>query len=428
MNKSLHFSILFFLFLNSYGFSQQERKGILSFSAGIGVLAFDGDIGKGKDVTSYSYVRSGYTLDFEKRFAKNWLGASLHALTGKLAMAERSTTIARNNNFESSITQVGVNITAYLQNNKKIPLSPFMTLGFSYASLNAKTDIKYHGDSLYCYWRDGSIRNLPETPTNEFKSRNIKRDYIYETAINNAAKSAISIPVGGGIKMKISSKIEANIGLTYYFSLSDGIEGIQGKGKDKYSFSYFSVTYNFFEKSKDTKKMKTPAVDFSKIDKLDTDNDGVIDVNDFCPATPKDVKVNGKGCPLDNDGDGVPDYLDKEPDSKKGSVVDSNGKTITDAMILQKTKQDSLSSDRVNLFMGNSSPATLQNMDDKLFLKKSTPEKGSQIPDRFLSTDINKDGIISSLEITTEIGKFFEGSNNYSVEKLNALIDFFFEQ
>lgn len=43
----------------------------------------------------------------------------------------------------------------------------------------------------------------------------------------------------------------------------------------------------------------------------DADKDGVDDKRDLCPGTPKNVKVNKDGCPVDTDGDGVPDYLDK---------------------------------------------------------------------------------------------------------------------
>lgn len=45
----------------------------------------------------------------------------------------------------------------------------------------------------------------------------------------------------------------------------------------------------------------------------DSDGDGVADKDDKCPDTPKDVKVDAKGCPIDSDGDGIADYLDKCP-------------------------------------------------------------------------------------------------------------------
>jgi OmpA-OmpF porin, OOP family len=57
----------------------------------------------------------------------------------------------------------------------------------------------------------------------------------------------------------------------------------------------------------------------------DSDYDGVPDIYDKCPDTPKDIKVNGLGCPLDSDGDGVPDYLDKCPNTPVGEKVDIHG-------------------------------------------------------------------------------------------------------
>lgn len=45
----------------------------------------------------------------------------------------------------------------------------------------------------------------------------------------------------------------------------------------------------------------------------DSDGDGVADKDDKCPNTPKGVKVDAKGCPLDQDNDGVADADDKCP-------------------------------------------------------------------------------------------------------------------
>lgn len=57
----------------------------------------------------------------------------------------------------------------------------------------------------------------------------------------------------------------------------------------------------------------------------DADGDGVADKNDKCADTPKGVKVDAKGCPLDSDGDGIADNLDKCPDTPKGAKVDEKG-------------------------------------------------------------------------------------------------------
>ena len=49
------------------------------------------------------------------------------------------------------------------------------------------------------------------------------------------------------------------------------------------------------------------------------------DYQDKCPNTPKGVKVDKKGCPLDSDRDGVPDYKDKCPNTPRGTKVDEKG-------------------------------------------------------------------------------------------------------
>jgi hypothetical protein len=322
-----------------------------------------------------------------------------------------------------------------LQNKKGIPLIPYLTTGFSYAMLNAKTDIKFNGDSLYYYWTDGSIRNLPQLPQNEVKARYVNRDYIYETPLAGAAKSAIGIPVGIGVKMIICKQVEANIGATYHLTFTKAIDGVSGGINDKYLYSYCSLTYNIYVKSKATRekekkdKKSAPNIDFAKLDKLDADGDGVKDADDECPGTPKGVKVDAKGCPLDSDGDGVPDYLDKEPNTPKGAIVDAQGKTVTDAMILAKAKQDELAVSRSNNFMANPSTSELSKLDKEI--KNKSQQKGSitsKIPKEFQSADTNHDGIISSTEITAVLDGFFDGTNDYTVERIHALIDYFFEQ
>jgi opacity protein-like surface antigen len=57
----------------------------------------------------------------------------------------------------------------------------------------------------------------------------------------------------------------------------------------------------------------------------DLDGDGVMEGIDKCPNTPRGWPVDEKGCPTDTDGDGVPDGGDKCPDTPKGAVVRPDG-------------------------------------------------------------------------------------------------------
>jgi OOP family OmpA-OmpF porin len=57
----------------------------------------------------------------------------------------------------------------------------------------------------------------------------------------------------------------------------------------------------------------------------DSDQDGVYDSKDQCPGTPEGVSVDPAGCPLDSDGDGVDDYQDDCPRTPHGLKVDERG-------------------------------------------------------------------------------------------------------
>lgn len=63
-------------------------------------------------------------------------------------------------------------------------------------------------------------------------------------------------------------------------------------------------------------------------EEVDTDNDGVPDAYDNCPATEQGVEVNAFGCALyqlDTDGDGVTDDLDICPNTTEGTEVNAQG-------------------------------------------------------------------------------------------------------
>lgn len=60
----------------------------------------------------------------------------------------------------------------------------------------------------------------------------------------------------------------------------------------------------------------------------DEDGDGVIDLVDKCPQTPKGIEVNFNGCALDSDNDGIANYKDKCPATPQGYSVDEKGCTL----------------------------------------------------------------------------------------------------
>lgn len=60
----------------------------------------------------------------------------------------------------------------------------------------------------------------------------------------------------------------------------------------------------------------------------DTDGDGVVDSQDYCPDdSPEAISkgVGSNGCPVHTDGDGTPDYRDDCPGTPRGVPTDAQG-------------------------------------------------------------------------------------------------------
>lgn len=400
----------------------------LSVTGQAGGYKFLGDVGKKNNANFFSDMRLGYNFGVEYRFGKI-LGIGVDGIYGKLAGTDNSQSSKLN--FQSAVMGGGLNIFAFFDKlgEKEKDVSPFLHAGVGYLLFDAHGDLRDKNGTTYNYWSDGSIRNLTESALNDPLSITIKRDYTYETQLKdsvvNYSRNCLFIPIGVGAKFKLGFRASLRVGVTYNLALTDYIDNYKSGGNDSWGTANVGLNIHFGKKPKDAYS----GVDFKAVDKTDVDGDGVIDLNDRCQGTPKGVKVDGKGCPDDKDDDGVYDYMDKEINSKKGAMVDGNGVTINqDEMALRQLLWDSLSTERSEGFNSAPSISYLKQMEEKA---KSDQAKGGKIPNipaELKEADYNKDGIISASEITKAIDGFFEGENSFNVDKINRLIDFFFEQ
>ena len=162
---------------------------------------------------------------------------------------------------------------------------------------------------------------------------------------NNGSTTTKQIPVGVGVKFRISERVNFDLGHNMYFLGSNDLDGgntsaptTKQASKDKYSYSYAGIEFSFGPKSKPNLDWVNPvammydelrdpslrreldslkkhvaeqdkhvadqdkviADQSTKIDALskDSDSDGVADKFDRCPNTPNGVKVDGSGCAL----------------------------------------------------------------------------------------------------------------------------------
>lgn len=417
-----------------------------SISVGTGNMSFMGDIADNTSLFTYTNWRMGYNFRIEHR---TWsaLGFAINGLYGKVTENERSP--VRNLNFESTIMQAEFNIMIYLDNNLFINrasrFSPYLFGGVGYMMFTPKTNLTNEDGKAYYYWDDGTIRTeeknentighiTPGTP--EYNITQL--DNSYETAIDSSFntprktfdKSSLTIPFGGGLRYKLSDKFDVCASATYYLTLTDYLDALEGKnglgGNDGFIYTSLSFAWNIGMNTPKAGPSIYDEIDFDALDNEDDDGDGIKNNDDWCAGTPSGVTVDANGCPYDNDKDGVADYKDDEPNSATGAIVDAKGVTIGE------DSYDDLGADTVgtprNLVFESHPKSKPERVGNYYSFEKPQAAQGASGISEYAEVDTDGDGFISAQEITNAIDMFFDGELDYSATKLHSLIDFFFDQ
>jgi hypothetical protein len=318
-------------------------------SLGVGMLSFHGDLYANHYQAPWT-ARVGYDFNISQRLFK-CLQLNFNVLFGKLGANEWLDN--RQQNFQAEIRSYGISIMYDFGNfiPDKYRIRPWISAGVNAFDFLSKTDLYDKNGNKYFYWSDGSIKNIDEHAANASTAINLVRDYTYETDIRELNKDgfgkyneySFSFPVGFGAIMKITDRFDLKMGMQYYFTTTDYIDGITNnslgtrsgtKQKDNFVYTSFALQYDLVFKKKG--KMDTlpdgyfDGIDWLAIDNGDYDEDGIKDWDDKCHGTPKDVKINELGCPLDDDKDGVPNYSDEELTTPEGMSVNLKGESLND--------------------------------------------------------------------------------------------------
>lgn len=339
-----------------------------------------------------------------------------------------------NTNFESTIFDVGVsfeyNFGHWIKGEDKV--RPFISLGGEYFSFNSKTDLILDATGEnYLYLPDGTIR----TDAGNI----IERDYEYETDLRDLDlygrgkynKNSMGVVVDAGLDFPMSDRVTFRLGTSLHYTFTDDIDNISSdnaKGRigdnmnDMFSLTYITLNLDLFSDDETIileKYFAEITGEFSYDLIADEDNDGITDLYDDCPGTPPGVAVNDTtGCPLDGDEDGVPDYLDKEPITFPGSIVDEQGKSMTDDELIAELPYDLEAVDR--------SAAYMMPIDRSTSIYSQGTVK--EIPPKYKSLDTDNDGYISYQELLQTINNFFDFESELTADDIYELNEFFFAQ
>ncbi len=324
----------------------QKFKPKISF--GVGSLGFHGDLYK-KHYQSPVTGRPGLSLGISQRLTR-YLQLDFSVLFGKLGANEWLNN--RQENFQSEIRAGGVNLLYDFGNfiPDKYTMRPFVSFGVLGFEFLSKTDLKDKNGNTYFYWNDGTIKDKAEGSADAQNAKSLIRDYTYETDIRELNKDgfgkyperAWSFPIGAGVVMKVTDRVDVKLNFQYFLSTTDYLDGISNKsignrkgtkGKDNFMYTSVSFQYDLIAKYRPKVKptiIEQPDAFWLAMDKEDKDNDGVIDLTDDCLGTPNGAKVDLKGCPLDEDNDAIPNFRDDELTTPPGSPVSERGVAQTD--------------------------------------------------------------------------------------------------
>lgn len=421
-----------------------SSKTPISFTLSTGIFNYRGDVGQPKNIGVTESFEIGYSAGIEYTIL-NTFGFDLTGFYGNVSKNERSK--KENKNFKTNISGLSLKGTFHFANgfilSKNNRIDPFISAGITYIKFNPFQDSLDANGHSYNYWRDGTIRDIDETLDINNLGKIISRDYNYETKIIASGEelATLSIPVALGFNFKINSYLSAQLKQTLHFTMSDFIDGeVGGKADDVISYTNIGIVINpsGYSKRKDGKKNEFEEIDFASILKSDSDDDGVLDIDDWCQETDANVKVDKHGCPIDKDNDGVTDDKDKEETKETALKIDSSGVTISDSIVALEaldtvvTLREELCAYYPSICQGDESDITFQLLNrgkaDKKLLNAKAEISKKTIDEILIYADINKDGEIYAKEIYETIDLFFDGKVDMTLGDIHKLIDYFFEQ
>ena len=295
-----------------------------SFGLNAGVLAPVNVLGGSNDFTNWD-VKLGYGATLRKQLGHAF-GLELGFLRGDVSGNNADATNGVKNDRQEFTTELAysgsimgvVNVATADFLKRENNVNFFVKAGYGLAGYSPKTTA---GNGTVLDWNgiSGDTRD---------------KKYVKEQFI----------PVGAGIKFKVSERVNFDLGYNMYFVDGDNFDGTYtaANSNDKFSYSYAGLEFSLGSSAKpnldwvnpvalmydelkdptlrqevEALKGRVSTIETTVSDLLkDSDGDGVADKLDKCPNTEAGIKVDGSGCPLDVDADGIVDSKDSCPTEK----------------------------------------------------------------------------------------------------------------
>lgn len=382
----------------------------------IGLMNYRGDVGNLDNEWNSGTLLPAYTLGFDFKIAQ-LISLGVFGQYGHLSASER--TLNRNHNFKTTLIGGGIKMSLLLANDYILKsnsvFKPYLFGTINYYTFNVLSDLRNDNGVEYYYWTDGTIRNMRQIPGSAEIAEIIDRNYVYET---NLAKEqgfntqSLGYGIGAGAAYEINTWLNATSEISYTFMQTDYLDGLaKSNGNDGFLNLSLGIECNIGKlkgtfKNKKTKKSSNKKIDFKELMNLDSDNDGVKDMEDWCPNTPHGTKVNKHGCP-EEDKNNVPTHV------------------LSDTIGVNRTELCDL---YPSLCYGNKNELSYQSLNQSNNIQSRGKNNTTKnIDEIIVLADKNKDGVISTQELYQMIDDFFEGKHDLKTGDLHLLVNYFFE-
>lgn len=395
-----------------------------------GLMNYRGDLSE--VITIGNFYNPTFGMEFNANYIiKNTIGVEVFSQFG--SMVHEQNTIDRTHNFKTTIMGGGLNVSFHFDNGfimkKGSKMAPFSFVGVMPFSYYVSNDYKDANGNIYHYWTDGTIRNLDEKSVGASSAVIIQRDFVYERnlrGVKGFSTMDLAFHAGFGMKFHVNDWLKAQMRISYSFTRTDNLDGLsKGKGKDGYVFGNFGFTIdpNVLIERKKNKENEVPEDEGEDIDvdeylTMDTDGDGIPDLDDKCSGTASGVTVGKDGCPED------------EKEKKSSVEVDSLAMMSDSLIVIRKTlceRYPMLCGENDNEYPEVNERSKLGKKKTKKVVKKDNVS--SDDIQRIVDiADENKDGKVSMTELYKAIEEFFDTDDKLTLSELRQLIDHFFDQ
>lgn len=295
---------VFFFFTPLVLYCQTPFK--FDFGGGLGIASYQGDLDAFKLNAGFREIHFSVSA-YLRRNLSNKFAARVNLVAGKLAgddanFAEPEWRVRRGIFFESPLIEVTAlaeyyPFGMYPKGNKgaraRRAVSPYVLIGMGGAYCNPTV-----------FWNDAN-GNEEIDPARAQLDKNAK-----------TKKINIVTPIGVGARFVLKDHSTFSLETAMRPAYSDYIDGVSQAGNPNENDWYFTAQIGFsypFSKNKRNKpvaKTDDPPAKSTKKERdlfVDSDKDGLADLDDDCPTTPGLKSL--RGCP-DKDGDGVSDKDD----------------------------------------------------------------------------------------------------------------------